>query len=203
MNDTDYLNSLLEQEKSLANQPTMIPIPSLHPQQSHENILPPQQLSRDPSPEEKIQMMGTLLGMAMRDASKADSDYIDLGNPQGFRERAAARQNLYKIAENLDKQREAIKKGQQNNLNPINAPVINEPNIPNFINTTNTNIVNQYQNKQQDNKEISNQLEFNFNEPSINDILNEIIKLNNKFNDLYEQILLIRSLLNQNKKKLK
>ena len=31
------------------------------------------------------------------------------------------------------------------------------------------------------------------------DILNEIIKLNNKFNDLYEQILLIRSLLNQNK----
>lgn len=207
MNDTEYLNSLLQQEKSMGiNTPSMIPVPSIYPsqnQQTFEEHRP--NLSREPSAEEKIQMMGAILGTTMQQASKADSDYVDLGNPQGFRERAAARQNLYKIAENLDKQRDAIRRGQQTNLNPINTPVINEPVIPNFINTQQISQINQQlsSNKKEIPYNDPNQLEFDFKQTSNDDILNEIIKLNNKINNLYDELINIKMLLNTSKKKLK
>lgn len=209
MTDTEYLNSMLQQESLKGGGPSMIPIPNNNSTQQN-NERPPV-LSRDPTPEEKIQMMGAILGATMQQASKADSDYVDLGNPQGFREREAARQNLYKIAENLDQQRNAIKRGQQVNLNPVNIPVIKEPVIPNFISPNNqtvpqtyniSNNVQQTINQPQAQEQIS-QLEFNFNEPTNSDIIDAIAKLNDKVNSIIIQLQTINNMLNTNKKKLK
>lgn len=208
MSDTEYLNSLLQQE-SLMQKPLMIPIPNNTMQQNNEKPV----LSRDPTPEEKIQMMGAILGATMQQASKADSDYVNLGNPQGFREREAARQNLYKIAENLDQQRNAIKRGQQVNLNPINVPIIKEPIVPNFVSSTNqspsvqtynfpNNNIQQTTNQSQI-QEQSNQLEFNFNEPTNSNIIDAITKLNDKINSIIIQLQIINNTLNTSKKKLK
>ena len=226
MNDTDYLNALLEQEKQkmLASSafppvaPTVIPAVE-QPNTSYEAR---PAITREPSPEEKIKLMGMMLGETMQGAMHADSAYVNYGNAAGFAERDAARANLYKIAENLDKQRDALRRGQQKDLKPVTVPVIAEPVVPNFVDpqitarppqplpesipytATPREVYPQNQEKVNYQNHDSSQLEFDFKKATLDDVLDSLIKLINKVNDIESEIRDIKILIaNKGKKKLK
>lgn len=217
MNDTDYLNALLEQEKQKIQTSSAFPpvastvIPAVEQPNTSYEARPA--ITREPSPEEKIKLMGMMLGETMQGAMHADSAYVNYGNAAGFAERDAARANLYKIAENLDKQRDALRRGQQKDLKPVTVPVIAEPVVPNFVdqqltaqpiqtpiqNTPYTSTPREvYQNND------PTQLEFDFKKATLDDVLDSLIKLINKVNDIESEIRDIKILIaNKGKKKLK
>lgn len=239
MTEDEYLSTLLNNQ-TVAAQPQLIPIPSLEPptqppvQQPIQNI----QNNQNPhtgnvkplqpkiiSPEEKINALGKVLGAVYGNAIDADSKYIDLGNPNGFRERDAARENLKKIAYNLDQQKQAIKQGRQRDLRPVDTIEKHEPVIPNFVEEYKQVITQPIQNpiysnqpvyatnqpsvvinnNQLPERQIKNdsQLEFNFKEYTIEDVLNEISKLQSKINDINILLTKIDYQLTSDKKKLK
>jgi len=217
MNDTDYLNALLEQEKQKMQTSSAFPpvaptvIPAVEQPNTSYEARPA--ITREPSPEEKIKLMGMMLGETMQGAMHADSAYVNYGNAAGFAERDAARANLYKIAENLDKQRDALRRGQQKDLKPVTVPVIAEPVVPNFVDPQITARPPQplpesipytatprevYQNND------PAQLEFDFKKATLDDVLDSLIKLINKVNDIESEIRDIKILIaNKGKKKLK
>lgn len=217
--DDQYLNELLADVKSSANNgvPKMIPLPSLEPPKQTRQLYeknpytgevvpvmdtsrprPDVPLSREPTPMEKIKMLGQMVAGTYQQAMQVESKHVSDLESYGSTDkgqRMAMMGGLQKMAVNLDKQSEAIKRGQNNVvLTNTNIEEI-EPNVPQFvdINTPqgNTRIVSNSPNyiPQKPRTVVApikddNQLELDFGDRSLEDVAKINEKIYSKILDL-------------------